>query len=161
MAELISNFKPGDAKKIEPLDVTEIKKFLEQEIKGQDEAVEAWAHILQRALIGTPKLRKGPLAIITEIGPSGVGKTEIAIQAARFLATQAQIGQSLGPSKEQPSLLRIDCGEYVREHEVSKILGSPPGYIGGDITPRLAQSEVNQYAIHLDNRRKVTILVFD
>src|SRR6266849_2606290 len=134
MAKIIEQFNPTEARKLEPLDAKEIKNFLQEEIKGQDEAVEAWARILQRALIGTPKLRKGPLAVITEIGPSGVGKTEIAMQAARFLASQAQSGQSL-TSTEKPSGLRIDCGEYVREHEVAKLIGSPPGYIGHGETP--------------------------
>lgn len=161
MPEIIPNFDQSLAQKIEAPDTSEIKKSLEQEIMGQPEAVEFWAGVIHRVMSNAPRLRNGPMAVLTEIGPSGSGKTEIVKKVAEYLASQSYKQKQLAGTKEQPTVLRIDCGEYQQEHEVSKIIGSPPGYVGGNLTPRLAQSEIDRHAIALTPDRSVTILLLD
>ena len=161
MPEIIPNFDQSLAQKIEAPDTSEIKKALEQEIMGQPEAVDFWAGVIHRVMSNAPRLRDGPLAVLTEIGPSGSGKTEIVKKVAIYLASQSYKQGQLAGTKEQATFIRIDCGEYQQEHEVSKIIGSPPGYFGADLTPRLAQSEIDRHAIALTPEKSVTILLLD
>ena len=65
------------------------------------------------------------------LGPTGVGKTETALALAEALFGSVS------------ALHRINCEEYAHGHEVAKLLGSPPGYVGGDIDPLLSQQRVD------------------
>jgi ATP-dependent Clp protease ATP-binding subunit ClpC len=92
---------------------------LHKYIVGQEEAVKAVIHAIRRARVGTKDPNK-PIASFLFTGPTGVGKTEL----AKALAVE-YFG-----SKE--AVVRIDMSEYMEKHTVSKLFGSPPGYIGYD-----------------------------
>ncbi|MDR1066259.1 MAG: AAA family ATPase [Clostridiales bacterium] len=91
-----------------------LKKRLEEKIFGQEKAVEAVTHAIKAARSGLNDEEK-PVASLLFVGPTGVGKTEIARQLAEHLGIP---------------LLRYDMSEYQERHSVSRLIGSPPGYIG-------------------------------
>lgn len=101
---------------------------LKKRIIGQDEAVE---RLCRRLLMGYVNLtkRRGPLAVLLFLGPTGVGKTELARSLAEFL---------FGSDSQ---MIRFDMSEYMEEHSVAKLIGSPPGYVGheeeGQLTGKL------------------------
>lgn len=104
----------------------ELEAFLKKRIIGQDEAVERVCKRLIMAHAGLAE-RHGPSAVFLFLGPSGIGKTEMARSLAEFLfGNEADI--------------RLDMSEYMEEHSFSKMIGSPPGYIGhqeGQLTGKL------------------------
>jgi ATP-dependent Clp protease ATP-binding subunit ClpC len=97
----------------------ELNSFLKKRVIGQDEAIDRISQRLLMAHAGLGK-KPGPLSIFLFLGPTGVGKTELAKCLAEFL-----FGSASG-------LMRFDMSEYMEEHSVSKLIGSPPGYIGHD-----------------------------
>jgi len=103
-------------------------KFFEEKIIGQDEAVENVSAALKRARVGLMDQNR-PLASFLFLGPTGVGKTETAKVIAEYL---------FGDEK---ALLQVNMSEFMEQHSVSKIIGSPPGYVGysegGHITEKV------------------------
>ena len=108
-----------------------LRSRLSEQVIGQDHAVEALVSSWTRLLSG---LRDPDRPLLTSLlmGPTGVGKTE----TARALA-----GALFG---SETALHRINCEEYAHGHEVAKLLGSPPGYIGADIEPLLSQQRIDR-----------------
>ena len=76
--------------------------------------------VCQRLLMAQTGLagKRGPLAVFLFLGPSGVGKTEMARSLAKFLFGS------------ESDMIRLDMSEYMEEYSVSKMIGSPPGYVG-------------------------------
>ena len=103
----------------------EIKKLstaeneLNQEVVGQDEAIKAIASALRRSRAGINEEKK-PIGSFLFVGPTGVGKTELAKTLARFMFD------------DEKALIRLDMSEFMEKHSVAKLIGSPPGYIGHD-----------------------------
>ena len=97
--------------------VSELDAFLRARIFGQDEALAVIARQLERSYGGL-KDPKRPIASFMFVGPTGVGKTEAAKVVAEFLFG------------DRDRVLRIDMSEYQERHHVSRLIGSPPGYIG-------------------------------
>jgi ATP-dependent Clp protease ATP-binding subunit ClpC len=95
----------------------QIEAKLEERVKGQAQAINAVSDAVRVARSGMNHPNK-PIAVFLFAGPTGTGKTELAKALAEFL-----FGSEL-------SLLRFDMSEYMEEHSVSKLIGSPPGYIG-------------------------------
>ena len=102
----------------------DLEAFLQSRIVGQDEPLARIARRLRLAWTSLEE-RRGPLAVLLFLGPSGVGKTE----TARLLA------EHLFGSEEE--LIRLDMSEMMEEHSVSKLIGAPPGYVGHDEEGRL------------------------
>ncbi|MCX6982876.1 MAG: ATP-dependent Clp protease ATP-binding subunit [Verrucomicrobia bacterium] len=96
-----------------------IEATLETRVKGQSQAVSAVADAVRMARSGMKDPNK-PTAVLLFAGPTGTGKTELAKALTEFLFGS------------ESSLLRFDMSEYMEEHSVSKLIGSPPGYVGHD-----------------------------
>ena len=96
-----------------------LEQKLHERVVGQDEAVEAVAKAIKRGRVGL-KDPKRPIGSFLFLGPTGVGKTELskALSEALF--------------ENENSMIRLDMSEYMEAHSVSKLIGSPPGYIGFD-----------------------------
>ena len=116
---------------------------MEQEIAdrlvGQDEAISAVSRAIRRARSGLRDPRR-PIGSFLFMGPTGVGKTELARCLARFMFGS------------EDAMIRLDMSEFMEKHEVSKLLGAPPGYIGHDSGGKLTE---------LVRRRPYSVILFD
>ena len=114
-----------------------IEEELHRRIVGQQEAVRGVAKAIRRSRAGLKNPQR-PGGVFLFLGPSGVGKTEVARSLAEFLLGTEQ------------SLLRFDMSEYLERHSVSRLIGSPPGYVGygegGQLTERVRR---NPYSVLL------------
>jgi ATP-dependent Clp protease ATP-binding subunit ClpC len=128
----------------------ELEAFLKTRIIGQDDAVQ---RVCQRLLMAQTGLagRHGPLAVFLFLGPSGVGKTELARLLTMFL---------FGSDSD---MIRLDMSEYMEEFSISKMIGSPPGYVGheeeGQLTGQLRSKPYS--VVLLDEIEKAHPRVFD
>lgn len=108
-----------------------IENVMHQRVIGQEEAVSSVAKAIRRGRTGLKDPKK-PVGSFIFLGPTGVGKTEV----SRALA-EALFG-------DEHSLIRFDMSEYMEAHSVSKLIGSPPGYVGFSDEPLLSQKVRNQ-----------------
>jgi len=127
-------------------DATELESSLRRMIVGQDEAIEQIVNIYQMHLTGmNPPGR--PIGNFLFLGPTGTGKTRIVEATAEALVRNPR------------AVIKIDCGEFQHSHEIAKLIGSPPGYLGHREThPLLSQETLSQY--HTDTV-KVSFVLFD
>jgi ATP-dependent Clp protease ATP-binding subunit ClpB len=100
---------------------------LHERVIGQDEAVEAVANALRRSRAGLQDPNR-PIGTFLFIGPTGVGKTELARALAEFMFDTEQ------------AMIRIDMSEYMEKHSVSRLVGAPPGYVGYDEGGQLTEA---------------------
>ncbi len=124
---------------------SEIKKLakaeevLRQRVIGQDEAIKAVANALRRSRAGISEEKK-PIGSFLFVGPTGVGKTELAKALAEFMFN------------DESALIRFDMSEFMEKHSVAKLIGSPPGYVaheeGGQLTEKV-------------RRRPYSVILFD
>ncbi len=128
LARIIELWTKIPASKIKAQEYTQLKGLsdrLKEHIVGQDEAVDAVARAIRRHRVGiSPKRR--PASFIF-VGPTGVGKTELVKCLANDLFDTVD------------SLIRLDMSEYMEKHTVSKLIGSPPGYVGYDEAGQLTE----------------------
>jgi len=94
-----------------------LESYLHQRIIGQDEAVNAVSDAIRRARVGLGD-RNRPIGSFFFLGPTGVGKTELAKTLAAFLFDS------------EDAMVRLDMSEYMEKHTVSRLIGAPPGYVG-------------------------------
>jgi ATP-dependent Clp protease ATP-binding subunit ClpA len=134
--------EPG--KRSEP--VREFERKLRSQFVGQDEAVTQLVNVYQTVLAGMA-IPGRPVASLLFLGPTGSGKTRLVEAAAEILFGDAR------------AVLKVDCGEFQLGHEISKLVGSPPGYIGHREThAMLSQDALDAY--HTENL-KLSFLLFD
>jgi ATP-dependent Clp protease ATP-binding subunit ClpB len=123
-----------EAKKLERME-----EILQKRVIGQKEAISAISNAIRRSRAGIAE-EKRPLGSFMFLGPTGVGKTETARALAEFLFN------------DENALVRLDMSEYMERHTVSKIIGSPPGYVGyeegGQLTEKI-------------RRRPYSVILFD
>ena len=112
--------------KEEGLRLTELESVIHKRVIGQEEAVSALSKAIRRSRVGLKDPRR-PIGSFLFLGPTGVGKTELSKALAVAL---------FGDEKD---LIRIDMSEYMEKHSVSKIIGSPPGYVGYDEGGQLSE----------------------
>src|ERR1700687_308096 len=119
---------------------------LRRMIVGQDEAIQQIVNIYQMYLTGmTPPSR--PIGNFLFLGPTGSGKTRIVEATSEALVKNAR------------AVIKIDCAEFQHSHEIAKLIGSPPGYLGHREThPLLSQEVLNQY--HTETM-KLSFVLFD
>ena len=139
IAEVIESWTKIPVKKIteaETLKLLNLEKNLHKRVIGQDEAVEAVSRAIRRNRAGLKSTKRPPSFIF--VGPTGVGKTEL----AKSLAYE-MFGN-------EDSIIRIDMSEYMESHSTSKLIGSPPGYVGYDDAGQLTEKvKRNPYSIVL------------
>jgi len=127
-------------------DATTLETGLRRMIIGQDEAIQQIVNIYQMHLTGlNPPGR--PIGNFLFLGPTGSGKTRIVEATAEILM------------KNPRGVIKIDCAEFQHSHEIAKLIGSPPGYLGHREThPLLSQEVLNQF--HTDDM-KLSFVLFD
>lgn len=121
-----TNIPVGDLQKQEETQLKDLDKNLESHVIGQDEAVNKVARAIRRNRIGLNKSGR-PIGSFLFVGPTGVGKTETAKQLAKELFGDAD------------SMIRFDMSEYMEKHSTSKLIGSPPGYVGYEEAGQLTE----------------------
>src|ERR1700759_2316054 len=124
----------------------EFERALREKVVGQDQAVEALVDLYQMFCAGLHSPSR-PIGNLLFLGPTGSGKTRIVEAAAEIL---------FGDSR---AVVKVDCGEFQHSHEISKLIGSPPGYLGHRETHPLITQEALA-ASHRD-QMKLSFLLFD
>jgi ATP-dependent Clp protease ATP-binding subunit ClpB len=118
----VSRLLEGEIEKL-----VHMEERLHQRVVGQDEAVEAVASALRRSRAGLQDPDR-PIGTFLFLGPTGVGKTELARALAEFMFDT------------QEAMVRIDMSEYMEKHAVSRLVGAPPGYVGYDEGGQLTEA---------------------
>ena len=127
-------------------DAENLETGLRKLIVGQDEAIEQIVNIYQMNNTGMNAPGR-PVGTFLFLGPTGTGKTRVVEATAECLV------------KNPRAVIKIDCGEFQHSHEIAKLIGSPPGYLGHREThPLLSQEVLNQY--HTD-KCKLSFVLFD
>ena len=116
-----------------------MEEEISQRLIGQDEAVRAVSRAIRRARTGLRDPRR-PIGSFLFMGPTGVGKTELARCLARFLFGS------------EDAMIRFDMSEFMEKHEVSKLVGAPPGYVGHESGGKLTEQV---------RRRPYSVILFD
>ena len=130
----VSRLMEGEIQKL-----IHMEERLHKRIVGQDEAITAVANAMRRARAGLQDPNR-PLGSFIFLGPTGVGKTELARALAEFLFDDDQ------------AMIRIDMSEYQEKHTVSRMIGAPPGYVGYDEAGQLTEAV---------RRRPYSVVLFD
>ena len=140
VAEVVSDWTKIPLKQIteqESKRLLRMESILHKRVIGQEEAVEAVARAIRRGRTGLKDPRR-PIGSFMFLGPTGVGKTEL----SKALA-EAVFGS-------EKSMIRVDMSEYMEKHSVSKLIGSPPGYVGHEEGGQLSEKvRRNPYSVIL------------
>jgi ATP-dependent Clp protease ATP-binding subunit ClpB len=141
----VTRLMEGEAKKLEKME-----EILQKRVIGQEEALRAVANAIRRGRAGISEESR-PMGVFLFLGPTGVGKTETARALADFLFNT------------EKALVRLDMSEYMEKHSISKIIGSPPGYVGyeegGQLTEKIRRRPYS--VILLDEIEKAHPEVFN
>jgi len=130
----VSKMLEGEVKKL-----VSMEERLRQRVVGQDAALERVANAIRRSRAGLSDPKK-PIGSFIFLGPTGVGKTELARALAEFLFD------------DEHSMVRIDMSEYMEKHAVARLIGAPPGYVGYDEGGQLTEAV---------RRRPYCVILFD
>ncbi|MDR3582762.1 MAG: AAA family ATPase [Candidatus Pacebacteria bacterium] len=123
----------------ESIKLATMEKELASRVVGQKEAIHSVSNAIRRSRAGISEVQR-PIGSFIFLGPTGVGKTELAKALAEFLFN------------DEASMLRVDMSEYMESHSVSKIIGSPPGYVGHEDGGQLTE---------LVRRKPYSVILFD
>ncbi|MGA2992369.1 MAG: AAA family ATPase, partial [Candidatus Korobacteraceae bacterium] len=130
----VSKMLEGEVKKL-----IDMEARLRQRVIGQDQALEKVANAIRRSRAGLSDPRR-PIGSFIFLGPTGVGKTELARALAEFLFD------------DEHAMVRIDMSEYMEKHSVSRLIGAPPGYVGYEEGGQLTEAV---------RRRPYSVVLFD
>ncbi|MCR5507452.1 MAG: ATP-dependent Clp protease ATP-binding subunit [Lachnospiraceae bacterium] len=140
IADVVSEWTKIPIKKLtegENAKLNRMEKTLKKRVIGQDEAVSAVARAVKRGRVGL-KEKNRPIGSFLFLGPTGVGKTELS-----KALTEVLFGT-------ENSMIRVDMSEYMEKHTVSKLIGSPPGYVGFEEGGQLSEKvRRNPYSVVL------------
>jgi ATP-dependent Clp protease ATP-binding subunit ClpB len=142
VAEIVSRWTGVPLSRLMEGEVEKLLKMeerLHRRVVGQDEAIAAVANAVRRARAGLQDPNR-PIGSFLFLGPTGVGKTELARALAEFLFDDEQ------------AMVRIDMGEYQEKHTVSRLIGAPPGYVGYEEGGQLTEAV---------RRRPYSVVLFD
>src|SRR3979411_1371157 len=130
----VSKMLEGEMEKL-----VKMEDRLRERVVGQDEALNAVANAIRRSRAGLSDPKR-PIGSFIFLGPTGVGKTEVARALAGFLFD------------DEHAMLRIDMSEYMEKHAVSRLIGAPPGYVGYEEGGQLTEQV---------RRRPYAVILFD
>jgi ATP-dependent Clp protease ATP-binding subunit ClpB len=130
----VSKMLQGEKEKI-----LAIESILKEEVVGQDEALKAVARAIKRNKAGLSDINR-PIGSFMFLGPTGVGKTQVAKTLAKFLFDS------------EKALIRIDMSEYMEKHAASRLVGAPPGYVGYEEGGQLTEAV---------RRKPYSVVLFD
>ncbi len=142
VAEVVANWTGIPVSRMMESDVQKLihmEERLKQRVVGQDEGIAAVSSALRRARSGLQDPNR-PIGSFIFLGPTGVGKTELARALAEFMFDNEQ------------AMIRIDMSEYMEKHSVARMIGAPPGYVGYD---------EGGYLTEAVRRRPYTVVLFD
>ncbi|MBI1888865.1 MAG: AAA family ATPase [Candidatus Spechtbacteria bacterium] len=142
IAEVVSRWSGIPVAKMleeEAVKLKDMEKEIEKRVVGQEEAVRAVANAIRRSRAGISEETR-PIGSFMFLGPTGVGKTELARALAEFMFN------------DESALVRLDMSEYGERHSVARIIGSPPGYVGYEEGGQLAEKI---------RRRPYSVVLFD
>ncbi len=142
IAHIVSSWTGIPVTKLEEAETAKLLRLedeLHKRVIGQDEAINAVSQAVRRARAGL-KDPKRPIGSFIFLGPTGVGKTELARTLAESMFD------------DEDAMIRIDMSEYMEKHSVSRMVGSPPGYIGHDEGGQLTEPV---------RRRPYSVILFD
>ena len=142
VAEVVSRWTGVPVSKMlesEAVKLARMEEELEKRVVGQKEAIKSISNAIRRSRAGI-SAKNRPIGSFIFLGPTGVGKTELAKALAEFLFNDEQ------------ALIQVDMSEYMESHSVSKIIGSPPGYVGYDEGGQLTE---------LVRRRPYSVILLD
>ena len=142
VAEVVANWTGIPVSRMMESDVQKLihmEERLKQRVVGQDEGIAAVSSALRRARSGLQDPNR-PIGSFIFLGPTGVGKTELARALAEFMFDNEQ------------AMIRIDMSEYMEKHSVARLIGAPPGYVGYD---------EGGYLTEAVRRRPYSVLLFD
>ncbi|EJX03879.1 negative regulator of genetic competence ClpC/MecB [gut metagenome] len=142
----VKKLTEGESKRL-----AKLEQILHKRVIGQNEAVEAVAKAIKRGRVGL-KDPKRPIGSFLLLGPTGVGKTEL----SKALA-EAVFGS-------EEAMIRVDMSEYMEKHSVSKLIGSPPGYVGyeegGQLSEKVRRNPYSVLYLMKLKRHTQTCLIF-
>lgn len=130
----LTKLTEGEAEKL-----LNLEKVLAERVKGQDEAIEKISKAIRRSRIGIRDPRR-PIGSFLFLGPTGVGKTELSKALAEALFD------------DEDKIIRLDMSEFMEAHSISKLIGSPPGYVGFDDGGQLTEQV---------RRKPYSVVLFD
>jgi len=142
IAQIVSSWTGIPVTKLEETETKKLLKLeehLHERVVGQDEAIKAVSQAVRRARAGL-KDPKRPIGSFIFLGPTGVGKTELARTLAEAMFD------------DEDAMIRIDMSEYMEKHAVSRLVGSPPGYVGHEEGGQLTEPV---------RRRPYSVILFD
>ena len=152
IADVVAGWTKIPVRKLEEEESERLKKLesiLHERVVGQEEAVTAVSKAIRRGRVGL-KDPKRPIGSFLFLGPTGVGKTEL----CKALA-EAMFGT-------ENALIRVDMSEYMEKHSVSKMIGSPPGYVGYEEGGQLSEKvRRNPYSVILFDEVNILLQVLD
>src|SRR3989454_4727675 len=127
-------------------EVRDFETALRQRVVGQDRAVRRLARVYQVYTAGLSTAGR-PIANLLFLGPTSSGKTHLVEMAAEVLFGNLH------------AVVKVDCGEFQHSHEIAKLIGSPPGYLGHRETQPLITQEVLEQ--HFSEKLKISLVLFD
>lgn len=142
VADIVSNWTGVPVSRMtteESERLLKLEELLHKKVVGQEQAVEAISNAVRRARVGLKDPKK-PIGSFIFVGPTGVGKTYLAKALAEALFGEAD------------AMIRIDMSEYMEKHSISRLVGSPPGYVGYDEGGQLTEAV---------RRKPYSVILFD
>ena len=109
-----------------PAEIQELERAMASKVAGQDRAIKQFVRVHETFMAGLAPADR-PLSVMLFVGPTGSGKTHVVETFAELMDV---------------TLIKIDCAEFQASHEISKLLGSPPGYVGGEIPPKITKESI-------------------
>lgn len=126
-----------------PKEIQDLEAGLKAKVAGQDRAINQFVRVHETHMAGLQR-KERPLGVFLFVGPTGSGKTHV---VETFAALQGV------------KLIKVDCAEFQHSHEIAKLIGSPPGYVGSEVPPVLTKEAIEE---KWDNEHpRYTVVLFD